>query len=243
MLHEQRHIVFAIAQRRELDVNHMQAVVQIFAEASFFHQLAQIHVGGGDDAHIHFDHVHPAEAHELAFLHHAQQLGLRLEGNVADFVEEDAPFVGQVEEAFLRVHRAGECAFYVPEQRGFEKIRRQVAGVHGHERAIFALRVRVNGACHQLFARAALTLDENRRAARRRLDDEIEHAPHGAAPTDDVVEVVVLLLQILSQRAVLGHQAAALERVAQNHQHFIVLEGLGDVVEGAPLHCGNRVFD
>ena len=221
----------------------MQAVVQIFAEASFFHQLAQIHVGGGDDAHIHFDHFHPAEAHELAFLHHAQQLGLRLEGNVADFVEEDAPFVGQVEEAFLRVHRPGECAFYVPEQRGFEKIGRQVAGVHGHERAIFALRVRVNGACHQLFARAALTLDENRRAARRRLDDEIEHAPHGAAPTDDVVEVVVLLLQILSQRAVLGHQAAALERVAQNHQHFIVLEGFGDVVEGAPLHCGNRVFD
>ena len=37
--------------------------------------------------------------------------------------------------------------------------------------------------------------------------------------------------------------AAALERVSQNHQHFVVLERLGHVVERAALHRGDRVLD
>ena len=39
------------------------------------------------------------------------------------------------------------------------------------------------------------------------------------------------------------HQPAALHRVAHDDQHFLVLERLGDVVERAALHRGNRALD
>ena len=65
---------------------------------------------------------------------------------------------------------------------------------------------------------------------------------HPRAPADDVPELVLVRLQVLPQRAVLGHQAPLRERVAEDDQHFVVLERLGDVVEGAALHRRDRVL-
>ena len=47
----------------------------------------------------------------------------------------------------------------------------------------------------------------------------------------------------LPERAVLFDEAAALDGVADDDEHFVVLEGLGDVVEGAALHRGDRALD
>ena len=52
-----------------------------------------------------------------------------------------------------------------------------------------------------------------------------------------------MVLQVLAQHAILGDQPALGERVAHDGQDFVVLERLGDVVEGAPLHGGNRALD
>ena len=95
----------------------------------------------------------------------------------------------------------------------------------------------------QLLARAALALNQDRRAARRGLDDQIEHLPHARAAADDVAELVVPLLDVLPERAVFVHQPAPLHRVADDDQHFLVLERLGDVVEGAALHRRDRALD
>ena len=153
------------------------------------------------------------------------------------------PLIGEVEQPLLRVDRAGERALDVAEERRLEQIRRQVAGVDGDERALRARRVGVNRARDQLLAGAALALDENRRSARRRLDDQVEHLPHPRAPADDVGELVVPLLDVLAQVAVLVHQPPPLHRVADDDQHFVVLERLGDVVERAALHRRDRALD
>ena len=234
--------VLAVAQRRQLDVDDVQAVEQILAEAALLHLLLEVDVGGGDDPHVHLDGLHAAEAHELALLHHAQQLGLRLARDVADLVEEDAALVGQIEQALLRIDGAGERALDVPEERRFQQIRRQVAGVDRDERLVGARRVAVNRARHQFLAGAALAGDEDGRAAGRRLDDEVEDLLHQRAAADDVGELVVPRLQVLLERDVLGHQPPPLDSVVQHHQHFVVLEGLGDVVEGALLHGGDGGF-
>ncbi len=52
---QQRHIFTAFAERGELQMNHVQAVIQVFAEAPFAHQRQQLNVGGGDDAHVDFE--------------------------------------------------------------------------------------------------------------------------------------------------------------------------------------------
>ena len=114
----------------------VQPVEQVLAEPALLHHLPQVDVGGGDDADVDLDRLHAAEAHELALLDHAQQLGLRLERDVADLVEEDAALVGEVEQALLRVDGAGERALHVAEERRLEQVRRQVAGVDGDERPV-----------------------------------------------------------------------------------------------------------
>ena len=101
----------------------------------------------------------------------------------------------------------------------------------------------VHGARDELLAGAALALNQDRRPAGRRLNDQVEHPPHRRAASDDVVEVAVLLLNVLPQRPVLVDQAPALERVLDDDEHFVVLERLGDVVERAALHRGDGVLD
>ena len=163
-------------------------------------------------------------------------------GNVPDFVEKNAALVGEVEEPFLGIHRSGECALHMPEERRLQEIRRKVARVHRDECAILPLRMRMNGTGDKLLTGAAFALNQNRRAAGRGLDDEVEDPAHRRPAADDVVEVAVLLLDVLPERPVLVDQAPALQRVFDHHEHFVVLEGLCDVVERSALHRGDGVF-
>ena len=86
MRSQQRNVFFALAQRRQVDGDDVQAVIQVFAELALAHGLPQIDVGGGDDAHIHLHLLHAAQVHELAVLQDAQNLGLRLQVHGADFI-------------------------------------------------------------------------------------------------------------------------------------------------------------
>jgi hypothetical protein len=92
----------------------------------------------------------------------------------------------------------------------------------------------------QFLAGTALTGDQNGRSAGRRLDDEVEHLLHARAAADDGGKALILRLQVLPQHGILGHQLPPLDGVAHDHQHFVVLERLRDVVERTALHRGNR---
>ena len=54
---------------------------------------------GGEDAHVNPQAVAAAESLDRFFLQHAQQLRLRVEADVADFVEKDGAAVGLLEAA------------------------------------------------------------------------------------------------------------------------------------------------
>jgi hypothetical protein len=66
-------VVDALAQRRQPQRNDVQAVVEIFAEAAVGDALAQVGVGGGDDAHVDLDDLLAAEALDLTLLKHAPE--------------------------------------------------------------------------------------------------------------------------------------------------------------------------
>ena len=101
----------------------------------------------------------------------------------------------------------------------------------------------MNGACHQLLAGTAFPGDQNRRAARCRLDDQVEDLLHPRTASDNPGELLIGGLQILAQRRVLSPQPPTFDRVADHDEHLVVLERLGDVVEGAPLHRADRALD
>ena len=66
----------------------------------------EIDVGGGDEAELHLDRLAAADPLDLAFLDRAQQLGLQVELQIADLVEEERAAVGQLELADLLAHGA-----------------------------------------------------------------------------------------------------------------------------------------
>ena len=99
VLHEQGHVFLAIAQRRQRQRDHVQAVEQVFAERAVGDHLHELGVGRGEHAHVHLDGAVLADALELALLQHAQQLGLQRRAHRADLVEEERAAVGLFEPA------------------------------------------------------------------------------------------------------------------------------------------------
>ena len=89
-----------VAQRRQLDADHVQAVVEVLAEAARrVTRSVEILVRRGDHAHVDADRRLAADAVELAFREHAQQPRLQRERHVADLVEEQRAAVGLLEAA------------------------------------------------------------------------------------------------------------------------------------------------
>jgi hypothetical protein len=72
--------------------------------------LLQVLVGCSNDANVHALWAVAAEALEFLFLKNAQELGLKLEGQIADFIKEERATVGELEAADFLVDGAGEGA-------------------------------------------------------------------------------------------------------------------------------------
>ena len=98
-LRQQRDVLRPLAERRELDREDAEAVVQVLAERLLADGLEQVAIGGGDDPDVDLHRRRAADPVELVLLQDAEQLGLGLERELADLVEEDRPAVGQLEPA------------------------------------------------------------------------------------------------------------------------------------------------
>ena len=162
MIEQQMDVFLALAKRGKRNRDHVQAVIQVLAEAPLTHQLKQLHVARGDDAHVHFDDLIAAKAHEFAFLNHAQELGLRFRPDRGNFIEKNRALIGDFKEALLRSHGARERAFHVAEELRLEQVHGNRASIDRHERLVRARRRGMNRLGNQLFARTALAMDEHR---------------------------------------------------------------------------------
>jgi hypothetical protein len=88
VLGQHRDVIRALAQRRNLQRHHLEAVEKIFAELSCRTEQFQVPAGGSQDAHI--DGLRAILTHwaNLALLQNTQELGLRLGVQFADLVEQ-----------------------------------------------------------------------------------------------------------------------------------------------------------
>ena len=105
MLDEQRDVLAAFAQRRQLHRDHVQSVEEIFAERRLRDHLREIGVRGGDDPNVDLDRVRIADALELAFLEDAQKLRLERRAHRRDLVEEQRALVRLFEASLTRRRR------------------------------------------------------------------------------------------------------------------------------------------
>src|SRR5579862_347873 len=223
-------------------MNYVQAVVQIFAKAALADQRKQLDVRSSDDAHIDFELLCAAEAHELALLNDTQQLGLRFWADRSDFVEENGALIGDFEETFLGGDSAGESAFDVAEKLRFEQVNGDRAGVDGYKGFVRACRSGVDGLGDKFFAGAAFAADQDGGTRRRHLSDQVEERQHFFALADDVGEVEALLQRAL-ELDVFFAEMARLDGLRDLREELVVGPWLGDVIERASFECGARHFD
>src|SRR5712691_8273591 len=95
---------------RDGDGKHVKAVIEIHSEQSVGDQLAEILVGGGNDARVDAVSMGTAQPLELLLLQHPQKLRLQLKPNIADFIQKECAAVGRLEAADLLrdgAHRPG----------------------------------------------------------------------------------------------------------------------------------------
>ena len=123
-----------LAQRRHVDREDVEPVVEILAEGAVLGEVEQAPVGGRDQPDVDPLDLARADRLDLALLEHAEQLCLGVERQLADLVEEDRAAMRFGELAGVIGGGAGEGALLVPEERRLDEGRGDGAAVDGDER-------------------------------------------------------------------------------------------------------------
>src|SRR4030095_6552813 len=111
MTHQQRHVVEAFAERRNVYADHIEAVEQVAAERALLDLAFKIPIAGGDDAHVDTA-IGEGAAHSLDFarLQESEKESLQAEAHFADFVEERCPSIGPFKKSGPVAICAGKAA-------------------------------------------------------------------------------------------------------------------------------------
>ena len=226
-------------QRRQLDGDHVQAVIEILTEAPFANLTLQILVGGGHETHIHLFWAGRTDRDEVALLDDPQQFGLYRRTDIPDLVQKERAAVGLLQQTFLVHHRAGEGTAQMPEQLAFQQGVGQGGAVQRNKRFFPAQAVAVQGAGDQFLAGARFTQDHDVGIAGRHLEGQVvDLAEPGAGKNRRFMAAADG--ELFAQPAVLACQALKLQHMVYQAQHLLLGEGFDQVVVGTlfdGLHC------
>ena len=161
MVHEAGDLVAALPQRSQREADDVETVEQVFAKPARVDGVLQVRVGRGDDADVDGDRARLAERGDLAGFEEAQELGLQVESELADFVEEERAFAGGANETELVAVGAGEGAAPMAKEVALEQVPRDGGAVERDERLAAAVGEVVDGAGENFLPGAALAGDED----------------------------------------------------------------------------------
>jgi hypothetical protein len=238
-LGEGRKVLGSLAQRRQVEIHHLQAVVEILSETAFLDLRLQVPMGRRDHPHVHFDGLRAAHALQGTLLKDPQHLRLGLARHVADLVQEDGSTVGGLESPRPPCVCTRERSLLVSEEFALHQLPADGGAIHRDEGPVLSGAVLVEGLRDQLLAGTAGAANQHRQIGLRHLLDRLEDAPHGGAGPDQVVEAEVPF-DSGAQDPVLAGETGALEGSHHHETDLVVVERLGDVVVGPQLHRFDR---
>ena len=109
-------IVAPFGQARHPQGDDIEAVVEIFAERAAGDPVPEVDIGRGQQADIDLNRPLGPDRFDRALLDGAEEFGLQVGAQFADFVEEEGASVGEFELPPLVAYGAGESPFDMPEQ-------------------------------------------------------------------------------------------------------------------------------
>src|SRR5690242_9634320 len=162
IFHELRDVGFPFAQRWQINRKSIQPVVQILAEFPVPNHLLQVLVGRSNDPNIDSRGANATHGLELTLLEDTQELRLKFNRHVSNFVEEQSATVRQREPADMGIDSSREGPAFVSEEFAFEQAGRHRRAVHLHQISVSAGAELVNRSRDDFLAGAGLSGDQHR---------------------------------------------------------------------------------
>src|SRR5206468_4117203 len=121
MIYQKWNVCRAFPQGWNVNRKNIQAVKQVFAKFSLLNHLSEVAIGGCDQAGIGVNSPCASQPLEFSLLEQTQQLGLQLDGNIPDLVEEYRAAVRQLEAADALRDSACKSPCLVSEELAFQQ--------------------------------------------------------------------------------------------------------------------------
>src|SRR3954469_22974783 len=97
MLDQQGDIAGPLMQRRNVDSEYIQTIVQVGAKVALGSFFAQVFMRGDDNAHIRWNNALASNSNDGVCFDGSQQCCLQVERHITDFVKEERPTVSLLE--------------------------------------------------------------------------------------------------------------------------------------------------
>ena len=215
---------------------------EILAVLTRGHGRAQVLVRRRDDADVDLERRGAADPLELLLLERTKNLRLQGEGQVADLVQKQRAMIRHLELAGLARVRAGERALLVAEQLGLEQGLGNRRAVDRHEGSIGARAHGVQGTREQLFAGAALALEQHRHVGPRGAMERHQQLFEPGILADNLRRPAARGELFLQHQILAGH-APHRQRALDDQQEMVRIDRLGEKVERALLDRRDRILN
>ena len=154
-------VVPVISQRRNVYLDHVQPVEQIFPKLPVAHGLAEIAIGCRDYADIDLDILDSTQPAERLIFQDTKQLCLQRKGKFSDFIQEHRAAVRKVEDALFPGSSVRKRSLLVSEQLAFEEGLRDCGAVDGHKGFVVTRAPFVDEFGQHIFPGTAFTLQQD----------------------------------------------------------------------------------
>src|SRR5262249_13854584 len=216
VLEQERNVLLALAQRRQIDDRHVQTIEQVLSELSLFHEFDQVRLAGGDDAEVDRYRIVGAQPFNLLLLQDPQELDLHRRRHAFDFVEKEGATMRVLDFANSAARRLREGARLVAEHLALEELVRQSTAIDPDEWFQAAAAMLMQAAADQLLARPRLSLNQDIRRRAGQLQDKFSHALNSRRMSQNDGFDALLVRKLTPQGPDLQDQAAIFRR---SHRH------------------------
>src|SRR5262249_17816385 len=156
-----------VAERRDMDRKHIQAVEEGFSEAALIHGRIQISICRRQHPHINVYWLISTDSFEFSFFQNTKKGDLPLLPKFSHLLPEDCSALGRFKATEPSLQGACESAFFVTKQFGSDQRGRNRGTVDANEGTIGTLRRVVDRARNQLLAGSSLALNQHGGISRR----------------------------------------------------------------------------
>src|SRR5262245_39670062 len=159
---QMRDLFAPVAERRNVNPDYVQAVIEVLAEFPLLDALLEVRVGRREHPHIYGLRTRLANRHHLALLEKPQQFRLDIEREVADLIEKQRAAHRCPDEPLLIRDGTGEAATSMAEQLAIRQVALRCRAVVGEEHRRASWGADVDRARDEIFSGAAFTRDQHR---------------------------------------------------------------------------------